>query len=114
MSQLSLWYHNDDLSVHYHQYLMAFCLVFLRQKRNTFDSILCTQGYRSLFLISSHIDCLRLLYHSRNPESIFILTNKNSAGSIFVRSDFMETRSICRGISPNWAASSEKELPEDP
>ena len=48
MSQLSLWYHNDDLSVHYHQYLMAFCLVFLRQKRNTFDSILCTQGYRFL------------------------------------------------------------------
>ena len=90
MSQLSLWYHNDDLSVHYHQYLMAFCLVFLRQKRNTFDSILCTQGYCSLFLISSHIDCLHLLYHSRNPESIFILTNKNSAGSIFVRSDFME------------------------
>ena len=39
MSQLSLWYHNDDLSVHYHQYFMAFCLVFLRQKRNTFDSI---------------------------------------------------------------------------
>lgn len=90
MSQLSLWYHNDDLSVHYHQYFMAFCLVFLRQKRNTFDSILRTQGYRSLFLISSHIDCLRLLYHSRNPKSIFILTHKNSAGSIFVRSDFME------------------------